>query len=178
MKRWYVGRTKPHQEQIAARHLREQAFEIYLPKKYRRERVGRSMKAIASLRFETYLFIAFDKDSQVHGPISNTRGMAELLCDARGNPRPLPSGVIANLRECEDMELEGVMRRVRGVRSDLRPGTPVIVERSDLWQGTRGTLIASVRGMATILVGSVVLTLADCDVRAVEEGELAGKAVA
>lgn len=167
--RWYVLRTKPQQELLATHHLREQGFDVYVAKRYQREFVGHRMHPTPSLRFQGYIFVAFDKDLQEHGPITNTRGVAELLCDREGNPKPLEHEIIAQLRQCEDEELEGATRRVRRGRSDLRLGDLVQIDQGPC-AGQTGPLLAILRGIASVLVGSIRVTIVDCDISAVDDG--------
>lgn len=80
MKQWFVATTKHQQEIRAAGELREQGFEIYLPKRYRLVSTGRRGDIVTGLRFSGYIFMTFDPEKGEYGPINNTRSVGELIC--------------------------------------------------------------------------------------------------
>lgn len=176
--KWHVVRTKPQQELLAARGLREQGFVVYLAKKYSREMFLKKAVAVASLRFETYLFVNFDCGLEMHGPINNTRGVASspgspgLFCDPDGKPEYVPDIVMDGITTLEDEEFSAAGKPAsKDVgRSDLKPGDKVRVDqRNRMYGGLQGLFVASERGKALVLVGSMGLRLPDVDLTRIEE---------
>lgn len=168
-KRWYVVQTKPGQEYRAAKELRNQSFGVYVAKTYRRQRMdGKRVHPVASLRFTSYIFVAFDPDLEEHGPISNTRGVAHLMCTHSGEPHPIPDRIIEALRGCADEELADCTKRSRpSEASKLRPGAQVRLKTSDLFRGRTGQVLAVERGVVHVLCGMMVLSPQEVDVEVV-----------
>lgn len=169
MKHWYVVRSKHGQDLRAAQELRQQNYRVYVAKKYERRVVDKRRSVIVSLRFNGYVFVAFDTERQEHGPINNTRGVAQILCDISDRPQPIPSSIIETIRQCEDVELETCTKRIpRKVRRDLKPGTTVKLLTEDIWRGKTGLLLGVHKGIAKVLVGTFVVTPRDVDVMPLE----------
>lgn len=164
MKLWFVILTLPGQEYRAAKELRSRSFGVYVAKTYRRARVGHKVKPIASLRFPSYVFVAFDAELEEHGHVVSARGVAHLLCDKGGTPQAIPESAVDLVRQCEDEEFDACTKRARRTRSDLEPGMPVRLHTQDLWRGRTGTLIACERGIGTVLIGTFILTVKDIEI--------------
>jgi transcriptional antiterminator RfaH len=101
MERWYVIHSQPHLEARAAHHLRNQAFEVYLPCYRRRRRHARRTEIIRAPLFPRYLFVRIDIEQQQWRSINSTIGVHHLLCDGE-RPLPVSDSVIASIRERED----------------------------------------------------------------------------
>lgn len=175
---WYIATVRPQQEQAASRDLRDIKFEVFLAKTYKKHKVGKHNAALATLRFPGYLFVRFDLAQGQSGPVLRVRGVSGLLQGRPSDshkeyPQAIPSAVITALRQLEDEELEDAVRRVRRGRSDLTPGQAVRIDRHAIWRNHKAMLVASVRGMATLLVGNLVVTIPDCDICAIEEKKAA-----
>jgi transcriptional antiterminator RfaH len=100
-KNWYLVFTKPRQEQKADHHLREQAFETYLPYcRAQRVRGGRRV-AVSEPLFPGYLFIRLDTCSDNWAPIRSTPGVSRLVRFGPA-PAPVPDACVALLRQHED----------------------------------------------------------------------------
>lgn len=137
MQNWHVTIVKQNQDSLAARGLREQGYDVFLPKTYRRENVGRAGKPVASLRLSPYLFVAFDFARGEGGTVKNTRGVSELLCAPDGKPRAISHGpeIIAWFRNMEDEEFAESGRVYAKGRTDLSPGMTVRIDAKGPFQG-------------------------------------------
>ena len=158
--------TREHPEHAAAANLEAKGYEVYLPMRYERNSVAKA-PPLASLRFTGYIFIALDVDKGEHGPINSTRGIGELLCrnDETRAPIALRPGVIETLRKIEHDEWAAAAARVAPtVRPDLHHGALVRITRHANFAGQTGLLASLASGMATILIGPIMLTVADCDI--------------
>ena len=168
--RWYCASTKytrEHPEHAAAANLEAQGYETYLPLTFYRNPDGKKGDPLSRLRFTGYIFIALDVDKGEHGPINSTRGIGELLCrgDETRAPIALRPGVIETLRKIEHDEWAAAAARIAPqTRTDLVPGATVRLRRHANFEGQTGSLVALASGLATVLLGHVMLTVADCDI--------------
>jgi transcriptional antiterminator RfaH len=122
VKNWYAIYTKSRQEQLAEEHLRNQDYEVYLPRiRQGRTRVGRWRKVIEPL-FPRYLFIKVNLSEDNTAPVRSTRGVTGLV-RFDGEPVPVPDDFMAELMEsCEDVEGMPVMGG-----AVLKEGDPVVI---------------------------------------------------
>lgn len=174
MKKWYVASTKHRQELLAAANLREQKYSIYLPKRHYRYVDGKRHLPATALRFPGYIFVAFDASKEEHGPIANTRGIDELLVDAREIPLALPEFVVPMLRDIEEQEF-GRSSSIKKPqpRDDLEAGNWVLVNNRDHWAaGKKGVILELARGIAKVLIGFMPVELADIDLKKLETEDL------
>jgi transcriptional antiterminator RfaH len=105
MQHWYAIHTKPRQETVAAENLRNQAFEIYLPKIKQAHRYrGRWREKIEPL-FPRYLFIRLDLGKDNTAPIRSTRGVS-MLVSFNGLPATVPDPLIDALIQSADPDTE------------------------------------------------------------------------
>ncbi|HEY8518008.1 MAG TPA: transcription termination/antitermination NusG family protein [Candidatus Binatia bacterium] len=116
---WYVVRSKPRAEAMAATNLRVKGIEVYLPRLARAfpHRTSTDVEHLEPL-FPGYLFARLDLASQFH-VASWTPGVAHLLSLGQGLPTAIDDGVIEALRERAG---GGEVLRARIM---LRPGDPV-----------------------------------------------------
>lgn len=168
-KQWFVATAKAGGDSEAARNLRAQGYSVYLPKAFSRPADTRKLEPIAHLRFNGYVFVAFDAARDEHGPISNTRGVDELLLNAYGNPQPLPHGVVEGLQEIEDEDFARARARKKPLpRVDLRAGDQVKIDRKDHpAHGLEGLLFTAAKGMACVLIGVRMVTIGESDLKKV-----------
>ncbi len=78
-KNWYLGYTKPRQEQTAKQQLIQQQYEVMLPMGWFRRRRRQQMTMIQEPLFSRYLFIRLSDQHDDWGPIRSTRGMIHLV---------------------------------------------------------------------------------------------------
>ena len=76
--RWYVIRTKPHQERQAEFHLRQLSVETYLPLFRQHKRVRRQEKTVVEPLFPRYLFARFDIQDRYRA-VSFSRGVQNIV---------------------------------------------------------------------------------------------------
>lgn len=103
MRRWYVVRTKPHQELLAQKNLEHQGYHTYLPLcMEQRQRRQRFVKTVAPL-FPGYLFSRIDTTVQTTAPIRSTFGTMGML---RFGDRiaVVPDLIIADLQDRTDRD--------------------------------------------------------------------------
>lgn len=133
--RWYLVYSKPRQEEVASRNLRQQGFDTYLPRvRTTRRRAGRRVGVVDAL-FPRYLFVRLDRARDNWAPIRSTIGVTSLV--RFGNdPAEVPESLVRYLRERED---ESGMQIVDVGR--LRPGQSVRVEEGPL-AGYEGIFLA------------------------------------
>ena len=79
MKAWFVVRIKTGAEERAAWHLKNQNFEIYLPR-YRKEiRHARKTQTVLRPVFPGYLFVCMNLEEQRWRAINGTMGVISLV---------------------------------------------------------------------------------------------------
>lgn len=120
---WFVVRTHPHAEKLAASHLRRQGFETYLPLYRKRRRHARRVETVAAPMFPGYLFVAFDPNEAQWRPIRSTIGVAGLICIG-DRPTPLPFTVVDALQAREG---EGGLIEL-AVKPDFVAGDKIKIE--------------------------------------------------
>jgi transcriptional antiterminator RfaH len=98
---WYVVRTQPRAEQRAAQQLRQQGFEVYLPRYQKRRRHARRVDMVAAPLFPRYLFVSLDLEHQRWRAVQSTIGVSHLVCNG-DEPAPLSSAVVQEIRSRED----------------------------------------------------------------------------
>lgn len=170
MKQWYVAATKHQQEVFARQQLHEQKYPVYLPKQYRHPTDDGYGKDPFCLRFPGYIFIQFDADAEEHGPISNTRGVDELIVTRAGVPLSLPDIIISDLQALEDEEFARGRARSKPVpRDDLVPGEMVIIcAAGHPVHGERGKFLGSDKGEARVLIGMMAWPVPESELKKVE----------
>ncbi len=116
--RWYAVQCQPHREQIAASHLTDQAFKVFLPCRERARRHARRIETVRRPFFPGYLFVSLDLAVARWRSINGTCGVVRLVAHG-DHPSAAPSGVIEALMEaCNE---DGVL----SWRPDLKPGQKV-----------------------------------------------------
>lgn len=159
---WHLVSFKTGQDHVARRGLLDQGFIVYLAKKHEREKIQGRVKVITSLRLSPYGFVLFDRDTDQHGPIQNTRGVAKLFCDREGRPDIIPAGTIDRLRAIEDDEMENAQRKQKS--DAIKPGSRIKIDRHDDWKGLEGMVIDNHRGEVHVVIGFIRVVLPEADV--------------
>lgn len=101
MASWYVVHTQVNKESLAASHLRNQQFDVYLPV-YRRRRchAGRTDYVLRPL-FPRYLFVRLGSEPMRWRSVNGTRGVTHII--RHGDcPATVPDEVIEDIRARED----------------------------------------------------------------------------
>ena len=175
-KQWFVAMTKPGADTEAAKNLRAQGYPVYLPKGFRKPADTKKLEPVSFLRFDGYIFVAFDAAKEEHGPISNTRGVDELLVNGAGQPQALQPGIVERLRQVEDDDFARARSRKKlPPRVDLKPGDTVQVHRPDdaARHGKTGIFVGAVNGWAEVLFGLRIAKIAEVDLKLIEHKEKA-----
>ena len=94
--RWYVGRTQPHREALAARQLNNQDYRVFLPRFLKNRRHARKFETVSAPLFPRYLFIILDLTRDRWRSVNGTYGVERLLMRA-GEPEPVPHGLVEQL---------------------------------------------------------------------------------
>jgi transcriptional antiterminator RfaH len=116
--RWYVIRTKPQSEYIAAAALEGDGHELFFPRvQTPQPRAGREDSPL----FPGYLFLRYDLERQDRSAISDLPGVTGWV-RFNGVTPPMPDEVIADLA----LRVEAINRR-GGLWKQFRPGDTVRV---------------------------------------------------
>lgn len=101
---WFLLQSKPHKDELAEAHLRNQDYEVYRPlaKRLRKQR-GKMVKVTESL-FPRYMFIYLDQGIEDNwGPIRSTTGVGSIVRFGKEClPPPVPTSLILSLQANED----------------------------------------------------------------------------
>lgn len=101
--RWYAVHSLPLREIYAERHLRQQGFRTFLPKRRKTVRHARKLRVLEAAFFPRYLFIILDMTRHQWRSINGTFGVSRLVM--RGEePRPVPHGLVEALIEMGNAE--------------------------------------------------------------------------
>jgi transcriptional antiterminator RfaH len=78
---WYLIQTKPRQELIAEKNLKNQGYECYLPFMHREKVIQKKIQVQVTPLFPRYLFVNLDHDfsSKSWTPIRSTKGVSNLV---------------------------------------------------------------------------------------------------
>lgn len=98
---WFVVYTQPSKEALAAQHLRNQGFAVYLPQYQKLRRHAGRAEVVAAPLFPRYLFAGIDLEQQRWRSVNGTRGVAGLVMFG-DKPVPVPEPVLAEIRSRED----------------------------------------------------------------------------
>lgn len=102
MQRWYVVHSQPSAEPKATWHLRNQGYEVYLPRYLKKIRHARRTMMAPRPLFPNYLFVSMDLDVTRWRAIRSTVGVAGLVCTG-DRPAPVPVGIVEEIRQFEDL---------------------------------------------------------------------------
>lgn len=99
--RWFAVYTQARTEDVAAFHLKEQGFRVFLPLRRRVVRHARRTYERKEAFFPRYLFVTLDLEHTQWRCINATRGVSYLLC-VQNRPLALPRGLVEALLEATD----------------------------------------------------------------------------
>jgi len=98
---WFVAHTQPQREDLAAFHLRQQGYEVFLPKCHKVRMHARKKEVVLRPLFPRYLFVYLNLMVDPWISVDSTRGVAYILRNRGSEPIPMPEGVIAELRAAQ-----------------------------------------------------------------------------
>jgi transcriptional antiterminator RfaH len=101
--RWYVVRTHAQRELIAARHLTNQGFRVFVPRCQKNRRHARRVEIVSATLFPRYIFTVVDRTRDRWRSINGTIGVDRLLTSG-GEPQPVPRGLVEGLIRATDAE--------------------------------------------------------------------------
>lgn len=101
MSHWHAVLCKPRREALAEANLKNQGFEVYLPRMIGLRRwAGRWEQRIEPL-FPRYLFLNEGEGGRSLAPVRSTLGVSDLVRSA-GAPVRVPPGIVEALRDSAD----------------------------------------------------------------------------
>lgn len=96
MKHWYVVYTRSGMERMAAGHLENQGYTVYLPQRLKERQHASRIDTISMPLFPRYLFVELDLSTDRWNAINGTYGVKFLV--AMGDrPSALPQGIIEEI---------------------------------------------------------------------------------
>lgn len=102
MKKWYLIKTKPRQEQKAKQNLENQHYQIYLPMLILRKKRRGIWLEVTEPLFPSYLFICIDDLTDNWSPIRSTKGVANFVrFGIDSKPSFVFEEIIENLKKSE-----------------------------------------------------------------------------
>ena len=101
MSLWYAVHTHAQSEEKAAHHLRNQGFEVYLPRYLKRRRHARKTELIKAPLFPRYMFVKIDINFYRWRSINSTLGVKHIVCSG-SDPSPVPTDIIESIRSYEN----------------------------------------------------------------------------
>jgi transcription elongation factor/antiterminator RfaH len=121
--RWYCVHTLPLREIYAQRHLQNQGFRTFLPKRRKTIHHARKLRTVGAAFFPRYLFTVLDMTCDQWRSVNSTFGVSRLVM--RGDePHPVPCGVVEVLIATTDaggilqfgekLEVGGTVRLLSG----------------------------------------------------------------
>lgn len=147
---WYAVYTQAGKERLAAQHLRNQGFEVYLPEYQKLRRHAGRTDVVATALFPRYLFAGLDIDHQRWRSVNGTRGVVGLVMFG-DKPIAVPTAVIDEIRSREDgtgyVRLNGpAFQRGQALRIVEGPMTDTQAIFEEQVDGNRAILLVSLLG--------------------------------
>jgi transcriptional antiterminator RfaH len=125
MSDWFVVYTQPSKEFAAEHHLRDQAFDVYVPcfKKIRRH--ARKVDEVLAPLFPRYIF-ARESESGIWRNMNGTRGVVHVLTSSNNHPCFLSDRLIQQLKSQENgdglVHINSLAAFVKGERLEVLEG--------------------------------------------------------
>lgn len=101
MNGWFVVRTKPNAEERAVWHLKNQGFDVYLPRYRKQVRHARKSQTVLRALFPGYVFVYMDPERQRWRSVNGTVGVVSLV-QFGDKPHPISGVVVEDLRAREE----------------------------------------------------------------------------
>jgi transcriptional antiterminator RfaH len=100
---WFVAATQAGKEDLASRHLRNQGFRVFAPRRPRTVRHARRVLTLLGPLFPGYIFVSFDRSAAAWRSINGTIGVRHLIA-AGDSPVPLPREFVTGLAALADAD--------------------------------------------------------------------------
>lgn len=101
MMQWCVAQTQPLRESLAEQQLRQQGFDVYLPRIQKKRRHARREEVVKAPLFPRYLFVGVDSDADPWRSINGTWGVSHLLMWDDRTPAYVSQDVIDAIKSRE-----------------------------------------------------------------------------
>ncbi len=101
MSGWFVVRTKSNAEDRAVWHLKNQGFDVYLPRYRKQVRHARKTQTVLRPLFPGYMFVRMDPARQRWQAVNGTVGVVSLV-QFGDLPHPISSEVVEAIRAREE----------------------------------------------------------------------------
>jgi len=119
---WFLAQLKPNCAQIAAKNLRRQGFQTFLPmEEETRQRNGKFVTAKRPL-FPGYIFVAFDVALGLWHTVNSTYGITRLVSFGK-EPTSVPLDLVSQL--IQRCDAKGELQPVKA----LKPGDEVTLTK-------------------------------------------------
>jgi len=145
--RWYVVRTKPRQEDVALRNLRNQGYEAWLPIHTAWRRKAGRWQVVRGPLFPCYAFARLGDATRGIAPIRSTVGVIGLVRFGE-QPATLPESVVDDLRSIESRLAENAISHDA---SPFRPGEVVRIV-SGPFAGLEGVVSQTAKERVAVLL--------------------------
>ena len=138
---WFAIQTHTLREPIAGIHLKNQGFEVYLPRIRTFRRHARRTNPIVKAFFPGYLFIHLAPEERRWETIAGTRGVIRPVRFGEHYPA-VPDWVIENLHSIEDINgliiLDGIYSEKFKQGDKVRVSMIASLEQTGVFQGLHG----------------------------------------
>ena len=111
-KNWVVAQLKPNMYLKAERHLKNQSFEFFAPKREETIRSKNLFRKIKKLLFPGYIFVKININSKDVLKINSTYGISSLLRRSDHKIGVLPEEFIKNLKKLSDVKLSSKLKKI------------------------------------------------------------------
>ena len=101
MNGWFVVRTKSNAEERAVWHLKNQGFEVYLPRYRKQVRHARKTQTVLRALFPGYVFVYMNPERQRWRSVNGTVGVVSLV-QFGDKPHPVSGVIVADIRAREE----------------------------------------------------------------------------
>lgn len=136
MRYWYVIHTVHNQEFRAEVNLKNQGYQLYLPKYIGIRKHARKVDKILKPLFPRYLFIKLDLSLDNISRVNYTFGVNKLVT-LGVEPNTLPDFIVDNLRAQEDKDgnLDSIINSIYKVGEHVKLGNGVLKGNNAVFMG-------------------------------------------
>jgi len=150
--RWYAVQCQPHRERVAARHLTNQGFSVFLPLRSKLRRHARRVDRVQVPFFPGYLFVQFDPTRDRWRSVNGTLGVARLVMQGE-RPAPAPEGIVEALIEACDannvLRWQAALKPGQSVRVLVGPFADLVGELEGMTDSGRLRVLLDIMGGST-----------------------------
>lgn len=165
MMAWHAAMAEHRRDELAEFELIDRGWDVHVPRKWQRERVGGKMKLTGELTHAPYFYVCFDgADNEQYDLVLHQRGVKLILESNPGVPAIIHKTVIEDHRKREHAERgKQKLKRMAG-RTDL-----ILQARykilSGAFEGQVGVLFEHHRGTAFLSCNGIKVERPDGDIK-------------